>query len=143
MSRAPDPAAPPPVSLPPGATCSATVGAMMLLTAMLEAGAAKAAELDGELLASAPNYIEWTRAERAAWDAMTEGERQADICARPRPWTRSRTNKTPDKMILAQIARRFPPEHRGGQAPSGVGVAVGWRPGRRRAVAAIPREFSV
>jgi hypothetical protein len=72
VPRAPDPAAPPPVSIATRRDLFGTVGAMMLLTAA-EAGQAKAAELDGDLLALCAEAGELDKETDRLYDIFTEG----------------------------------------------------------------------
>ena len=68
LQRAPDPHAAPPVAIATRRDLFGTMSAMLLLTAA-EAGTAKAAELDGELLAAFRKWQPWDR-ERQAIDAI-------------------------------------------------------------------------
>ena len=102
VPRAPDPAAPPPVSVAIRRTMFGTVGAMMLLTAA-EAGATKAAELDGELLDLCAEYVAWCQADRLAYDVMTNEEREAAALISPVPWS-DEAYWTPGNVLMHEIA---------------------------------------
>ena len=64
LTRAPNPHAAPPVAIATRRDLFGTMGAMLLLTAA-EAGTAKAAELDGRLLAAVREWQPWDRERRA------------------------------------------------------------------------------
>ncbi len=68
-TRAPDPHAAPPVSIATRRDLFGTMGALLLLTAA-EAGPAKAAELDGELLALCDEAVALHKENVAATDAI-------------------------------------------------------------------------
>ncbi len=80
LTRAPDPHAAPPVSVATRRDLFGTMGAMLLLTAV-EAGPAKAAELDGELLALCDEAVALHEAGDVALetllDAVQDGTRPA------------------------------------------------------------------
>ena len=68
VTRAPDPHAAPPVAIATRRDLFGTMGAMFLLTAA-EAGPAKAAELDGELLECCAAAMAIDRESNRLWDA--------------------------------------------------------------------------
>ncbi len=70
-TRAPDPHQAPPVSVATRRDLFGTMGALLLLTAA-EAGPAKAAELDGELLALCDEAVALHKRQETAFDAMEE-----------------------------------------------------------------------
>ena len=77
LQRAPDPHQAPPVSIATRRDLFGTMGAMLLLTAA-EAGPAKAAELDGELLACCAEALAIDRESDRLWDACPmDGEHPA------------------------------------------------------------------
>ena len=69
LTRAPNPHAAPPVSVATRRDVFGTMGAMLLLTAA-EAGPAKAAELDGELLALCDEAVALHEAGNAIYDRI-------------------------------------------------------------------------
>jgi hypothetical protein len=103
LARAPDPHAAPPVAIATRRDLFGTMGAMLLLTAV-EAGPAKAAELDGELIELSAEFVAWKRADHGAYAAMDEAQRQAACLARPRPWSEA-AHHTPDRLLVTRIAR--------------------------------------
>ncbi len=68
LQRAPDPHAAPPLAIATRRDLFGTMGALFLLTAA-EAGPAKAAELDGELLARCAEALAIDRESNRLWDA--------------------------------------------------------------------------
>ena len=94
----------PPVSSANRRDLFSTMGAMLLLTAA-EAGPAKAADLDGELLALCAEYVVWTRADRAKRSEMTLDEQQASNTASVAAMLSGDDHQAYDKRLVQQIAR--------------------------------------
>jgi hypothetical protein len=100
--RAPDPHAPPPLSASTRRSAFGQMGAALLLVAPA-AGDAKAAELDGELLALCGEYVAMQRDERACVAAMTLDESRAFHAASTSAMFRD--EPAPDELLLQRIGR--------------------------------------
>ena len=105
LTRAPNPHAAPPVSAATRRDLFGTMGAMLLLTAA-EAGPAKAAELDGELLALCDEAVALHAASDAALetllDAVQDGTRPA--VARGDDWDDVYAQSAAWREVCARIA---------------------------------------
>jgi len=99
--RAPDPHALPPLSSATRRSVFGQMGAALLLVAPA-AGEAKAAELDGELLALCGEYVAIQRDERAAVAAMALEESRAFHAAHLSAMFRD--GPTPAALLLQRIA---------------------------------------